>query len=287
MKGIATKILLLTFMSSLFIACYDDDNTVNSDGVATGQIYATFQIIADGDDYVYAEAQLTDGIPPLNTEDEATFVQLVGNDELWLSAGEDLREVDISDDIFGSFSDLEDTQAPFKSASRRRESYDFLFSRVIINELGTWYSARLPESEEREYHISLFRDRDDGTTARDSIVTLPESFNVTSPVSGDRMSRSGDDIVVQWSNADSVSSIEVEANTTCQGNSFDSVSVSDNIDVGMLTISAGVLDSELLSGTCSTTLNVRKIRVGQFDSKFIGGAVNGYQIRRIVFISEP
>lgn len=288
MNSIRTKLFLMTLMSPLLVACGGgDDNTVLSEGVATGQMYATFQVISDGDGDVYAKAQLTDGIPPLSAVDESTFVRLVGSDELWFSAGDDLRDTDISDDIFGGFQDLEDVQAPFKSSVTRRDSHDFLYVRVIISELGTWYSARLPESEALEYRISLFRDGDDGTSARDSVVILPEAFNLVSPSTSERLSRSEEDIVITWTNADAASSVEVEAITTCADTSFDSYSVMQTIDVGTLTINAGDLDSVLLSGNCSTTLNVRKVRIGEFDSRFIGGAVNGYQVRRMVFVTVP
>ncbi len=283
MNKIAKLSAIFLAVASL-VACDDDDDTerVLSDGVATGQIFATFQVISDGEDDVYAEAQLTLNVSPRNATESGSFIHLVGNDELWLSAGPDIEDLALDDNLFGGFQDLGDSQAQFDTTLTQRESYDFLFSRVIINTIGAWYSARLPQTDDREYRVALFRDRADGVSARDSVVILPDAFTITSPVSQSSLSRSSDDIEISWSNIDPSSSVEVEAITTCAGNDFDTYSVIEEVDDGSITLSAGDLDSTELSGTCSTTLNIRKYRIGEFDSRFIGGTVNGYQIRRIV-----
>lgn len=288
MKYKLVKLALVGVAISALVACYDDDDNkrVSSNGVATGQMFATFQVVSDGEADVYAEAQLTLNVPPANASDSSSFIRLVGDDELWLSAGPDIEDISLEDNIFDSFRDIGDTQTIFENTRTQRETYDFLFSRVIINELGTWYSARLPQSEEREYRVVLFRDRDDGVSARDSVVVLPEAFTVSSPVSGTSFSRSADDIEITWSNVDPLSSVEVEAITTCVGNDVDTFSVIEEVDDGAITLSAGDLDSTSLSGVCSTTINIRKYRLGQFDARFIGGAVNGYQIRRVVIVTS-
>lgn len=281
------KHLAFITLATAFIGACDDDSDpqIRSDSVATGQMFATFQVVSDGEDNVYAEAQLTYNVPPLNVSNSTDFIQLVANDELWLSAGPDIEAVAIDDNIFGAFRDLDDTQATFNQSYSQRESYDFLFSRVIINELGTWYSARLPQSAEREYHVSLFRNNNIGTDARNSSVTLPEPFTVTAPVSGARLSRSSDDIDITWNSIDADSTVEMEAITTCSSSNVETYSTTENSDDGSITIPAGDLDLPSLTGTCSTTINLRKIRIGNFDARFIGGAVNGYQIRRIVIVT--
>ncbi len=280
--------LFLVFSSVCFLfSCgTDSGDSVNSDAVATSDIYATFQVVSDGDGYVYAEAQLTRGITPSESFSEFAFVRLVDQDELWLSAGEDIESLSLSGDLFESFKDLDGTQDVFRAASSPRESYEFLFVRVTINDFGTWYSARLPLSEEREYRIALFRDEDVGASARESVVVVPDAFDIVAPVQSERFSRTEDDIVVQWDVLDSVSSVEIEAVTTCSDESVETFLVSENVDVGSYTISAGALAEDTLNGACSTTLNVRKVRLGQFDSRFIGGAVHGYEVRRVVIVTE-
>ncbi len=288
MKNTTKNLVSILLMVSLITACGDDsDPQVRSDSVATGQMFATFQVISDGEDYVYAEAQLTRNVPPLNVSNSTDFIHLVDNDELWLSAGPDIEAIAIEDNIFGAFRDLENTQAEFQQSYSQRESYDFLFSRVIINELGTWYSARLPQSAEREYRVALFRHQDTGTPARDSVVTLPPPYNVTSPISGSQLSRSTDDIDITWNDIDPLSSVEVETVTTCANNNVETFATTELSDDGAITIAAGELTADTLTGTCSTTINIRKIRIGQFDARFIGGTVNGYQIRRMVIVTTP
>ncbi len=281
------KLILMFFLVFMLCACgTDSEDTVNSDAVATGDIYATFQVVSDGDGYVYAEAQLTRGITPSESFSEFAFVRLVDKDELWLSAGEDIESLSLSDNLFERFKDLEDTQGVFRAASSPRESYEFLFARVTINNFGTWYSARLPLSDDREYRVALFRDEDVGASARNSVVVIPDTFEITSPLQSERFSRMDDDIVLEWDAVDVQSSVEVEAVTTCSDESVETFLVTETTDAGSYTISAGELAEDTLNGACSTTLNVRKVRLGQFDSRFVGGAVHGYEVRRIVIVTE-
>ncbi len=287
MNWTLTKIIFVLFAPAFFMGCSDSDNieTVHSDAVATNEIYALLQVVADGEGYVHAEAQLTRGAPPADVTD-ATFVKLVDDDELWLSAGPDIESITFTDDIFGGFSDLDESQALFFEAQNAsNESYEFLFIRVVSIEDGRWYSARLPVSEEREYRVALFRNTDIGTSARDSVVVLPLAYEITSPAIQTpplEFSRSTDDILIEWDVIDTSATVELEANTTCLDDAVDSFGVSGLVDDGSLTISSGDLDSELLNGSCSTTLNIRKARLGQLDARFNGGIVQGYEVRSVV-----
>lgn len=273
----------IIILASIWVlsSCSDSDKTVDSDDVSTGQIYATFQIISDGGEYVHAEAQLTKGVPPNSSNDDEIFVYLTEGDELWFSAGESIDEIDFSGDLFGQFSALSDTQDKFSETRFQEELSWFIFGRVIINRFGTWYSANLPQSENGEYRFSLLRNK--GRTSNDSVVTLAEDFNIITPESGTSFSRSADDIIVQWNNLEPATQVELESHTTCSNNNVDSHLMVITADAGTATIPSGSLSSETLVGLCSTTLNIRKVKSGQVDNKFLAGAVHSYQIRRVVF----
>ncbi|MFL0810276.1 MAG: hypothetical protein K6L76_07665 [Agarilytica sp.] len=283
-KKLTIKSIAGLSIASFLSACggNSEDDQIRSDSVSTGQIFATFQVISDGDSHVYAEAQFTRGVPPSGAVADGDFITLVGDDELWLSAGPDIESVAIEGNLFEAFRDLEDTQKEFRQSRSQRESYDFLFSRVIINVLGDWYSATLPQSNDREYRLALFRDEHIGSDARNNVVTLPQTFELTAPIASNTYSRSSDDIVISWNDIDPQASVEIEAITTCSDFFIDSYEAETLIDDGSITISAGDIANSDLNGTCSTTINVRKIRIGNFDSRFIGGVASGYQIRRAV-----
>lgn len=284
-----TRVLGFTLLCSLTLAgCDDDDdNNVLSDTVSTGQIYATFQVVSDGNDEVFVEAQLTKGVPPTQNNQRESFVRLVDGDQLWLSTGEDISQIDLSNNVFDGVKALSDTQVRFEERRTERESYRlsflFLFDRVILSDFGDSYSAELPNTSSR-FRISFLRD--DSRNATDSFVDLAEPFSVVSPSVNSRFSRSRDDIMVEWDNTDSESSVEIAANVSCPNGSFYEYTSTIDNDTGMFVIGAGTLDQSNLQGICSTTLNVRKVRTGQFDPRFIGGAVNSYQVRRVVFNLE-
>lgn len=264
----------------------DSAQTVRSDAVATGQIYATYQLVSDGTGDVYVEAQLTKNVPPSQSNESETFVRLVTGDELWLSAGANFENIDFSDDLFGKAKELTNSQVLFSQETIQNDRYDFIFFRTIINTFGIWYSAKLPENENNEYHITLLR-AESNATPRESRVALPESFSIISPKAGDSFSRSQDDILVEWENIEADTSVELEVNVTCANLEFDSYSANLAADTGMHIIPAGSFTSPLLENTCSATLNIRKYRTGQFSPAFVGGTVTGYQIRRLVLSSEP
>lgn len=281
------SILSLFSLVLLLSSCDDDDkDIISSENVSTGRMYATFQVVADGSEDVFVEAQLTLNVPPQNSNDEETFIRLDDDeDELWLSAGESIDDIDLADgDIFGDFEDIFEKHARFEETVSQRDVYTFLFEEVIINEFGTSYSAQLPVSEFGEYRVSLLRDS--LSSATDSIVTVPQNFSLTSPIANERYSRSADNILVEWTNVDAAASVQIDVNITCPENDFVSYSSTTETDSGSFTILAGELVTEEISGVCSATLIVRKVNVGQFDSAFIGGAVNGYQVRRRVFLLE-
>ena len=269
------------YLSFLFIlAACNGDTAVDSNRVATGDIFATFQVISDGNEDVHVEAQLTKGVPPSSSRNSETFVSLVGEDKLWFSSEKTLNEVDIQDDFFAGLKELNGTQTPILESKRQREYYIFLWWRAIISEFGTWYSGFLPQDDDGLYNIALIRPKH--TSSYDTSVQLPASYSVVQPIVGERFSRASDTIIIEWTNTQIDMDVEIEVITRCAESETDTYSAFLAEDSGMHIIPAGELSQPFLQGECSTTINIRKITNGTLDSKFFGGVVNGYQVRRTV-----
>ena len=274
--------LLFAFTSLLITSCSLEDESIDSNEVRTSQMFATFQVVSDSSENdVYVEAQLSRSELPSQEDDPDVFVRLVGEDQLWFSTGPSLLDVNLNDDLFSSFEALNDNHVRLETSETEVEVYFFIFFRSIINTVGTWYSARLPQNESGEYRVSLLRNTE-GATADQSTVTLPESFTILEPLANDSFSRSGDDIAVIWDNVDPNANLEIEAVTTCSDLRSSSFMDTQLDDSGIYIINAGDLANSALSGECTTTINVRKTRLGNLDSKFFGGIIQGYQIRRVV-----
>ena len=260
--------------------------TVNSSQVNTGIIYATFQVTSDESDHVYAHAQLTLERPPSLAQQEQTFVELNGSDDLWLTNGSSVDSTSLSGDFFGDLSQLSESNTQFEPATSSREAFYFIFDRVIINDFGTWYSASMPKTESLDYTVSLLRGSEK-TSADESSVTLADAFSVITPLSSQEFSRTQDDMVVEWSNPDPNAHVEIELTLVCRDFArYTYTSPLQTSDTGLYTIPAGTLDADHLGGDCTGTVNIRKITLGEFDTRFYAGSVNGYQIRRSSFVSS-
>ena len=277
------KILLVIGLAMVVFACSEDsdDNVVLSDGISTGQIYATFQLLDDGDGFVYIEAQLTDGVPPRDANASTTFVRLSRGDNLWLSRGGTFLDVDIDGNLFSGVDLISETHERLAETRTETERWNFLYFSNTINSFGNWYNGMLLATDVGEYYVSLIRN--DSVNVDQSSVTIPESFDLLSPSPAAQFSRSGDDIVVQWNNISDNYDVNIEVITTCANLTVDTYSENIPNDTGTLIIPAGTLVNSDLIGTCSSTLQVRKVSIGQLDSRFFAGIINGHQIRRVVF----
>ena len=280
------KIILILGFTIFIFGCSEDasDDVVRSEGISTGQIYATFQLLDDGDGFVYIEAQLTDGVPPADANSPTTFVRLVNRDELWLSRGGAFLDVDLSDNLFAGVDQISETHERLSETTRETERWNFLYFSNIINSFGNWYNGILLATDEREYYVTLNRDNE-GVPANRSRVTIPESFDLLAPSSAAQFSRVNDDLVIEWNNVSTGYDVNIEIITTCSDFTVETYSETITNDPGMLVIPAGALASDDLVGTCSSTLQVRKVSIGQLDSRFFGGIINGHQIRRVVITS--
>lgn len=282
MYSLIRKISITVIGIGFVIGCKSSpDSRVSSSQVYTGQIFSLFHVISEGGDNVFIEAQLTQGIPATVENENDVFIRLSAGDALWASTGESFEELDLGgDDIFASLDALHDTQIELEPGSAAiGHGYSFFGTQIYASEI--WYSARMPQTDEGRYRISLFRE--DDLLADASTVTLPSAFSVSHAAVGGTYSRSLDDIDITWTNVEADVSVEVETNVICPGGGFDSDRVLLSADEGAYTISAGTFDSPLLEGRCSATVNIRKVRLGEFDSAFTGGYMLGYQVRKLSF----
>ncbi len=268
---------LIAVSSFMFVgACFDDSRTnIPSDQLPTSQIFATFQVIEDGGDQVFVEAQLTRDLPPNQPGGDDVFVRLRGSDQLWFAAGEHFSRAQIEGNLYDALRDFSDTQAPMQSA----QEIFYTFLGWTINVDGDRYFARLPRHPDGDYSVAFLREG--YTSAIDSSVVLPAGFSVTAPLLGDNFSRSSDPIQVSWAPAEADALVRLEVKSSCLDGGFAIYSTVLNHDPGSYELDAGVLESDSLSGYCTSTLNVIRSRMGSFDPAFTGGHVAGHQIRSV------
>ncbi len=269
-----TKIIASASCGVFLLAC-DDDSTVNSSDVNSSQIFATFEIYSDGSDQVYAAAQLTKDQAPSPSSDGDVFIRLVSGDKLWFSTGDNIDDLDFGEDLFSSLEQLEQTQTLM---TRAQYNGDYFFNSDIFYH-NAWYAGRLPPSAEGQYAVALLREID--TDAKYSTVQMPAAFSLLAPESNDSYSRSNDVLAIEWSPTQIGVSMSLEIKSSCINGDFDSYSQIESSDIGMAILDAGTLDSVYLNGDCTTTVNVIKTQLGQFDSTFDGGRISAHQIRSV------
>lgn len=272
----SVKIITLATLGFVLAACGgDSDSTVNSNDVTSSQIFATFEIYSDGGDQVYAYAQLTKDEPPTAASDDDIFIRLVDEDKLWFSAGENIDDINLNGDLFSALERLEQTQIHMTRSSNRNSN--FFGSNIFYN--NVWYSGRLPQSDEGRYGVALLREID--SDAKYSSVQMPSAFTISSPEIYNTFSRSADAMSIEWFPTQAGLTISLEINSSCLNDEFASYTQTINSDTGSIILDAGTLDSPYLTGSCTTTIDLVKTELGQFDSAFDGGRISASQTRSV------
>lgn len=272
---------LLVLLAS---GCTDSpDTTINSEAVATSDLYATFQVIAEGDERVFVEAQMTVEVPPSEGSDDDIFVELSSNDSLVVSGDIDIEQAELpGEDLFAELDALYDQYVPMKKAQTSAQAHSFLFGDFRLYDSNIWYRANLPQARDRQYNISLLRPNFRNAEAVE--VTLPEAF--TLQVNNRVYSRSDDPIPLSWTTGDEAVSVQLHTKLSCANGVTRAMETTLNTDTGQYTYPAGALADEGVHGPCSATVSLRKVRLGQFDPAFSGGMVLGYQVRNIAFNTD-
>lgn len=262
----------------------DSDRSVRSDDVATSRIYASFQVLADGYGEVVVEAQLTEQLPPGQTDDADYFLHLSGGDELWLSRGPlSHYDIELDDNLFDALQDFSDDHVDLDSVTTIRESFNFLFLFSWISEFGRTYSAYLDQKGDSEFSVSFTRDSGDDVYT--STVELPEDFSLISPLVNDDYSRADDAINISWDNSLDNVDVQISVVTTCNNGVSSEYTATETADLGVHEIPAAALDMPELSGRCVATLSVSKINTLPAHPAFAGGVITGHQLRRVSFVT--
>jgi hypothetical protein len=278
----------LAFLTPLFfvVACSTDDpdRSVASDAVATGRIYASLQVVADGYGEVVVEAQLTEQLPPGQADDSDYFLHLNGGDELWLSRGDRSHyDIDLGSNLFDSLQGFSDNHVNLNAISSIREEFNFLFLFSWISEFGRTYSAYLEQNDSTEFSVSFTRDFGDDVYT--STVELPADFNLLTPLADDEFSRANDSISVSWDNTLAGVDIQISALATCSDGEFVEYTATESSDTGLHEIPAGAFELSGLVGRCVATVNVSKVDTLTVHPAFAGGVITGHQLRRVSFLT--
>lgn len=133
------------------------------------------------------------------------------------------------------------------------------------------------------YTVALNRKAPD-VSAPSSTCSIPQPFEITSPVSGLAYSRGGDGIVVTYSNAGQSDPVSYQVSGPCVNTAGGTVFP----DSGSFTIAKSTLVASGGTPSCTVTLTVTRARSGQLDPAYgYGGSISCGQARTITFVSNP
>lgn len=276
----AGKSVLAVSVAALLGAC-GGDTVVPSSSTPTSQMRATIEIYSDRADSANASVQLRTVSSMDSSNDE--YIELLDEDGLWFTTGANLREQELGSDWFESLSGLAQTQRLLSTTIRYRSGpIFFLFWSNMVPE-QVHYNATLNNVPDgASYTVSLLR-RSRSTDALESTVTMPQAFDLLSPSSNHTLSRSSDPVQVEWSISEENTTVEVDVTTTCVNEREYRYQTSVDQDTGTIQLDAGEIDSDSVSGSCSTTLTLARVRLGQLDSAYGGGSISARQVRTATF----
>ena len=270
---------------AFLLACNGDDGdkVVSSEFVETAQIYATIDVYSNTATAAYASVQLTKDAAPRDNTPGDEYVKLQAGDQLWMTTGTNLDDIDLNGNLFSGLEDLSKTQELFESEIQGYPVFPlFFFFWSAIYETQVNYNGRLNDVDEgASYTVSLLREYKQD--ARYSTVTMPLGFDLTAPQTTDEFSRSEDDLLIEWWPVEDGVNVEISLNTDCPAFGSDSVLIYPDEDEGLALIEAGALASENLGGNCTTSLTLAKRRTGQLDASFTGGYISANQVRSLSF----
>lgn len=223
--------------------------SVDSEDIGTGAIFANLGAVADGDNTV-TTARLKVGGASSNA-----YLALSESDTLTASFGDESRGMSEHSDPFG----------------------------------GTWYSAEFSGSGGgTEVGISFVRDGDPTSdeSATDSRITLPEPLTLTAPTQGETYSRAESSFVVVWEGEGQPDDLYLTIDGDCVAWT---ISEEDIEDSGVFTVSPGILAPDDDDGsTCIATITLERSRSASVDRRFgEGGVFLASQKRTVDFTSTP
>jgi len=238
------KQLFVVFMTVGALGLLACEN-VDSEDVMTDGIYADINAIATGDGNTTVRASLRVGGNASNT-----FLELVGDDKLVASMGEETAEMG---------------------------EKTFLGSK--------WYTAEFSEDAvDTEFNVAFERSVDE--PAPESKMTMVAPFDITVPASSASYSRASDDIELAWETSGTSDTMLVNIDGSCVQLYHEDLSG----DTGSFSVVAGTLEpaQDQEDETCSITIELIRHREGTLDPAYgEGGLVYSRQIRTIQVTSAP
>jgi hypothetical protein len=264
------------FSLALLIAAFtlsgcDEVAVIDSDVLATGNIYVDMHVTSSGDGQAVVEVQLN------KDSSNGVDVRLAGEDKLIASTQT------ISEKAGGSlFDSLKTVSESTKVLSEGSKKITTAWGDLDIG--GPWYIASFSGiNSGTTFYINLDRDFDGG--AKNSEVTLPSQVVITSPSATDGFSRSADGIPVSWVVSDAQYAMSVSAKALCENDMFAEWDVDFADDPGTTTIPANTFGH--LLGNCSVRILVERSKQGSLNPRFAGGQVRGHtQDKVIVYTSD-
>ena len=143
------------------------------------------------------------------------------------------------------------------------------------------YSQSVPLNGLTELQISFIREY--GEDAMDSLISVPTSFSVVSPLEYQLVSV-GEELDISWAEVDSEGVIDISLSGDC----FVDYDASEDILNGTHQISTtnlGFFEGEL--GACSAELLVEYASEGVLDPTFSGGSFTARQIQKVPIVFIP
>jgi hypothetical protein len=159
----------------------------------------------------------------------------------------------------------------------------------VLNDISYLATFSGQDAENTAYTVALRRASD--TSAPGSTCTIPKPFTIQAPAASATVSRTRDDIVVQYTSAGTTDSMTYDVQGDCVATS--TAQPVPGGDSGSFTIAKGTLSgssggSSDAGATCPLTITVHRSRTGHLDPAYgHGGRVWAEQVRSVTVSSTP
>lgn len=262
---------LLLMTPFLFVACYSDSGTA-SEGLSAKDLSVEMHVSNNRNNIINIEVMLRSG--PVATGES---VYISGDDRLIISTiGGDYEKVSNANN-FDTLDQITSQVKILRQGTGRNSTF--------FNPNSTWYFNQF-DIENINKEFTLIMERPSRKTAKESVVKLPEQFELDSPLSGDTFSRQGD-IILAWNNSQLNASMSIIGSLICVSGETQVWKSGELFpDQGWYTIPANSFIN--YPGVCSLTLRATRTNLGELDPAFtLGGIILGHQIRSIVVNTVP
>lgn len=218
--------------------------SVDSGSLETDGLWADFKATADESHDTRIEAGLKTEGPGSNT-----YANLSGGDGLTFYVNGEAREPE-PDKSFGT---------------------EYAYTRMVSESAGG-------TTIQIEFH------RQSGTDAPDSVVRLPDEFDIEAPERDDTFSRSLDDVWLKLDDVDPETEMHVDVEGPCLEDDYENDFVGRSITIPREELESDDRDDER---RCDVDVTVEARRTGRVDPAYEGGEFVAKQVRETSFRSVP